>query len=82
MRRRTIVSIDALLGRDGLLKQFAKTVLEAALNEEMPSHLSHEKHAVAETSATGPGRRQCSPNRRGRVLSLCGVVPENGLYRR
>ncbi|KZB84785.1 hypothetical protein AVL48_31765 [Amycolatopsis regifaucium] len=34
----------ALTGPDGLLKLFAKNVLEAALNEEMTEHLGHEKN--------------------------------------
>ena len=33
----------ALTGPDGLLKLFAKNVLETALNEEMTEHLGHEK---------------------------------------
>ena len=55
----------SLTGPDGLLKQFTKSVLETALNEEMTEHLGHEKtprfrrpgvHAIF---ATGPGRRRC-----------------------
>ena len=34
----------SLTGPDGLLKQFTKTVLETALNEEMTKHLGHEKN--------------------------------------
>ena len=34
----------SLTGPDGLLKQFTKTVLETASNEEMTEHLGHEKH--------------------------------------
>jgi putative transposase len=34
----------SLTGPDGLLKQLTKTVLEAALNEEMTEHLGYEKH--------------------------------------
>jgi putative transposase len=34
----------SLTGPDGLLKQFTKSVLETALNEEMTDHLGHEKH--------------------------------------
>ena len=33
----------SLTGPDGLLKQFTKTVLETALNEEMTEHLGHDK---------------------------------------
>ena len=54
----------SLTGPDGLLKQFTKSVLETALNEEMTEHLGHEKHRAPRagtrpTSATGPGRRRC-----------------------
>ncbi len=38
----------SLTGPDGLLKQFTKSVLETALNEEMTDHLGHEKNRVAE----------------------------------
>lgn len=34
----------SLTGPNGLLKQFTKTVLETALNEELTEHLGHEKH--------------------------------------
>jgi putative transposase len=34
----------SLTGPDGSLKQFAKTVLERALNEEMTEHLGHDKN--------------------------------------
>jgi transposase-like protein len=37
----------SLTGPDGLLKQFTKTVVETALNEEMTEHLGHDKHAPA-----------------------------------
>ena len=36
----------SLTGPDGLLKQFTKSVLEAALEEEMTEHLGHEKNRV------------------------------------
>lgn len=42
-----------LTGPDGLLKQFTKTVLETALNEEMAEHLGREKHEKTE------GARAC-----------------------
>ena len=38
----------SLTGPDGLLKQFTRSVLETALNEEMTEHLGHEKHRAAE----------------------------------
>ena len=34
----------SLTGPDGLLRQFTKSVLETALNEEMTEHLGHEKN--------------------------------------
>ena len=37
----------SLTGPDGLLKQLTKTVIEAALNEEMTEHLGYEKHDPA-----------------------------------
>jgi len=43
----------SLTGPGGLLKQFTKTVLETALNEEMTEHLGHEKNrASAEREST------------------------------
>jgi putative transposase len=38
----------SLTGPDGLLKQFTKSVLETALNEEMTEHLGHAKHRAPE----------------------------------
>lgn len=35
---------EDLTGPDGPLKAITKTVLEAALHEEMTEHLGHEKH--------------------------------------
>ena len=37
----------SLTGPDGLLKQFTRSVLETALNEEMTEHLGHAKHRAA-----------------------------------
>ena len=37
----------SLTGPNGLLKQLTKTVLEAALNEEMTEHLGYAKHDQA-----------------------------------
>src|SRR3954451_17023160 len=36
----------ALTGPDGLLKAMTKTVIEAALEEEMADHVGYDKHAV------------------------------------
>ena len=48
----------SLTGPDGLLKQFTKSVLETALNEEMTEHLGHEKNRA-------PGERDSSNVRNG-----------------
>jgi putative transposase len=37
----------SLTGPDGLLKQFTKTVLETALNEDMTAHLGHKKNRAS-----------------------------------
>src|SRR3954449_6925190 len=51
----------ALTGPDGLLKAMTKTVIEAALEEEIADHLGYDKHAVegatGATSPNGPGRK-------------------------
>lgn len=36
----------ALTGPDGLLKAMTRTVIEAALKEEIADHLGYDKHAV------------------------------------
>ncbi len=38
----------SLTGPDGLLKQFTKSVLETALDEEMTEHLGHEKNRASQ----------------------------------
>lgn len=48
----------SLTGPDGLLKQFTKSVLETALNEEMTEHLGHEKNRA-------PGDRESGNVRNG-----------------
>ena len=35
-----------MTGPDGLLKALTKTVLEAALEEELTEHLGYDKHAT------------------------------------
>ncbi|WP_425301606.1 transposase [Nocardia wallacei] len=42
----------SLTGPDGLLKQFSKTVLETALNEEMTDHRGYDKHEAPEERET------------------------------
>lgn len=54
----------SLTGPDGLLKQFTKTVLETALNEEMTEHLGTTRIKPSRsgnrpTSATEPDRKRC-----------------------
>jgi putative transposase len=48
----------SLTGTDGLLRQFTKSVFEAALNEEVTEHLGHEKNRV-------PGARESTNVRNG-----------------
>ena len=47
----------SLTGPDGLLKQLTKTVLEAALDEELTEHLGHDKHSPSETGNVRNGTR-------------------------
>ncbi len=53
----------SLTGPDGLLKQLTKSVLEAALAEEMTEHLGYEKRDPAgagrPTSAMASGPKRC-----------------------
>ena len=51
----------SLTGPDGLLKQFTKTVLETALNEELTEHLGHEKNRVEPGRETGNIRNGTRP---------------------
>ncbi len=62
----------ALTGPNGLQKQLAKTVPEAALNEEMIEHLGHEKHGrpVPETGKVRNGIRAKS-----RVAGAADCIP-------
>ena len=46
----------SLTGPDGLLKQFTKSVLETALNEEMTEHLGHKKHRARDRRPPRPRR--------------------------
>lgn len=62
----------ALTGPEGLLKALTKSVLEAALDEEMTEHLGYDKHDVAGRN-TGNSR---NGTRTKRVLTdACGQVP-------
>lgn len=51
----------SLTGPDGLLKQFTKTVLETALNEEMTEHLGHEKNQAPPERDTANVRNGTRP---------------------
>ena len=55
----------SLTGPDGLLKQFTKSVLETALNEEMTEHLGHEKNRAVE------GRESTTPRNAAVPHQLC-----------
>ncbi len=79
-----------LTGPDGLLRQLTKTVLEAALNEEMTEHLGYEKHEPA-GAGTGDIRNGTqantvltdtdgAPRKRSRSShELTRLVPQQGL---
>src|SRR3954454_20217973 len=51
----------SLTGPDGLLKQFTKSVLETALNEEMTEHLGHEKHQAPQNRDSANVRNGTRP---------------------
>ncbi len=68
--RRLAVTVQALLGRDGLLSQVTKAVLERALAEEMTGHLGYEKHDPA-GRRSGNSRNGSAPET---VLTDIGAV--------
>lgn len=51
----------SLTGPDGLLKQFTKSVLETALNEEMTEHLGHEKNRAPDDRESANVRNGSRP---------------------
>ena len=51
----------SLTGPDGLLKQFTKSVLETALEEELTEHLGHEKNRVLDGRETSNVRNGTRP---------------------
>jgi putative transposase len=61
----------ALTGPDGLLKALTKTVLEAALEEEMTEHLGYDKHAVA---GRGSGNSRNGSRTKKVITDACGQV--------
>ncbi len=73
----------SLTGPDGLLKQFTKSVLETALNEEMTEHLGHQKNRAPGRSGVGqrPQRdeAQDGPDRGHRTRGDRGP-PGSGLH--
>jgi putative transposase len=56
----------SLTGPDGLLKQFTKSVLETALDEETTQHLGHEKNRVVQGRES---RNVCNGTRPKMVLT-------------
>ena len=54
---------EELLGKDGILKQLTKRVVEHALEGEMTHHLGYEPHAP-EGKNTGNSRNGKRPRRR------------------
>ena len=62
---------EELTGPDGLLKSITKTVLEAALQEEMTEHLGHEKHA---TPVEGAGNIRNGTRRKTVLTDNAGEV--------
>src|SRR4051794_38719455 len=61
----------ALTGPDGLLKAMTKTVIEAALEEEIADHLGYDKHAVE-----GRNRANSRNGKRSKTVRTdsCGEV--------
>jgi transposase-like protein len=67
----------SLTGPDGLLKQFTKSVLETALNEDMTEHLGHEKHRAPEDRESTNIRNGTRPK-----TELTAASPPTPLLRR
>lgn len=61
----------ALTGPDGLLKALTKTVLEAALDEELTEHLGYDKHA---TVGRGSGNSRNGTRAKKVITDACGQV--------
>ena len=51
----------SLTGPDGLFKQFTKSVLETALNEEVTEHLGHEKNRAEGSGESTNNRNGTRP---------------------
>ena len=74
----------ALTGSDGLLKALTKTVLEAALDEEMTEHLGYDKPAAA---GRGSGNSRNGSRAKKVITDACGQVEievprdRNGTFR-
>ena len=60
---------DDLLGRNGILEQLTKRVVERALEAEMTHHLGHAKHGRV-ANADGNTRNVDFPERRGKILAF------------
>lgn len=61
----------ALTGPDGLLKALTKTVLEAALDEELTEHLGYDKHAAV---GRGTGNSRNGVRAKKVITDACGQV--------
>lgn len=61
----------ALTGPNGLLKALTKSVIEAALDEEMSTHLGYDKHAVA---GRGSGNSRNGTRSKTVQTDNCGPV--------
>lgn len=64
----------SLTGPDGLLKQFTKTVLETALNEEMTEHLGHAQNWAPAERAT------CNVRNGIRPKTVLTEAPTRGVF--
>ena len=60
-----------MTGPDGLLKALTKTVLEAALDEELTEHLGYDKHA---TVGRGSGNSRNGTRAKKVITDACGQV--------
>ena len=57
------------------MKQFTKSVLETALNEEMTEHLGHEKHQAPENrDSTSSLKLNASPDGKNGAQT-CSAIP-------
>ena len=68
---------DDLLGKNGILEQLTKRVVERALQGEMTHHLGHEKNGSV-SNATGTTRNgQSKKTLKGKIGPLHIAVPRD-----